>query len=331
MSEPAKILHPPTPLNAALDTNSSFQRLDDLRQNVETVFLGKKRIVRLTIACLLSGGHLLLEDVPGVGKTTLALALARSLGVDFRRIQFTSDLLPGDILGVSIFDQKKSTFEFKPGPIFSNVVLADEINRTTPRTQSALLEAMSDAQVSVEDRTWDLPSPFLVIATQNPLEHHGTYPLPESQLDRFLMRLSIGYPGPEIERRIVLNRGGAAPVDSLQPVLDSNEFAALQGCVDAVRVDESIVDYVMNVIDATRTHPGVRVGVSTRGALALTRLCRAWALVNGRDYVIPDDARELLVPVLSHRIALANTTAGGDREAAESLVEEIAVGVEVPR
>lgn len=309
----------------------SQSRLRDLQENVETVFRGKPRVVRLTVACLLARGHLLLEDVPGVGKTTLALAIARSMGLGFQRIQFTSDLLPSDIVGVTIFAQTRGEFEFKPGPIFNNVILADEINRTTPRTQSALLEAMSDGRVSVEDRTWDLPSPFLVIATQNPLEHHGTYPLPESQLDRFLMRLSIGYPGKAVERSIVLSRGAETPVDSLGPVLRPDEFAALQGKVEDVRIEESIVDYLMAVIDESRNDPRIRIGVSTRGALALARVSRAYALVQGRDYVIPDDVRDLLLPVLAHRVALGNTAAGGDRMLAESVIEDLATRVPIPR
>ncbi len=326
---PAAVPMSTVPKTAASEISGA--RLVDLQDNVEKVFRGKPRVVRLTLACLLAKGHLLLEDVPGVGKTTLALALARSMGLGFQRIQFTSDLLPSDIVGVTVFAQARGEFEFKPGPIFNNVILADEINRTTPRTQSALLEAMSDGRVSVEDRTWDLPDPFLVIATQNPLEHHGTYPLPESQLDRFLMRLSIGYPGKSVERSIVMNRGAGAPVDSLKPVLEPDEFAALQAKVDDVRIDESIVDYLMAIIDESRTDSRIRIGVSTRGALALSRVSRAYALVQGRDFVIPDDVRDLLLPVLSHRIALGNTAAGGDRALAESVIEDLATRVPVPK
>ena len=310
--------------------SASIARLADLQENVERVFRGKPRVVRLTVAALLARGHVLLEDVPGVGKTTLALALARSLGLDFRRIQFTSDLLPTDIVGVTVFSQKTGEFEFKPGPLFSNVVLADEINRTTPRTQSALLEAMSEGRVSVDDRTRPLPDPFLVIATQNPLEHHGTYPLPESQLDRFLVRLSIGYPGKAVERAIVMNRGADAPVESLEPVLSLDEFRALQAQVDDVEIDESIVDYAMQIIEETRTDSRIRIGVSTRGALALVRAAKAYALVAGRTFVIPDDVRDLLVPVLAHRVSLGVTSAGSDRAIAESVIEDLATRVRVP-
>lgn len=310
--------------------HAPVERLRDLQENVERAFLGKPRVVRMTIAALLAGGHVLLEDVPGVGKTTLALALARSLGLEFRRVQFTSDLLPTDIIGVTVFAQGTGEFEFRRGPIFSNVVLADEINRTTPRTQSALLEAMSEGRVSVDDGTLDLPDPFLVIATQNPLEHHGTYPLPESQLDRFLMRLSIGYPGRAIERGILLQRGATPPVETLRPVLDVGEFRALQVAVDDVVVEESVVDYAMRIVETTREDPRVRIGVSTRGALALIRAARAHALVDGRDYVLPDDIRDLLVPVLAHRFSLGSTAPGGDRLLAESLIEELAASVPAP-
>ena len=318
-------MNSPTPTHAA-----ALSRLSDLQENVERVFRGKPRVVRLTIAALLAHGHVLLEDVPGVGKTTLALALARSLGLEFRRIQFTSDLLPSDIVGVTVFSQNSGAFEFKAGPIFANVVLADEINRTTPRTQSALLEAMSEGRISVDERTLPLPDPFLVLATQNPLEHHGTYPLPESQLDRFLMRLSIGYPGRAIERAIVMNRGGEAPVESLEAVVSLEEFRALQATVNGVAIDERIVDYAMQIVEATRSDPRIRIGVSTRGALALIRAARAHALVEGRTYVIPDDVRNLLVPVLSHRLSLGATAPGGDRLIAESLVEDLATKVAVP-
>ncbi len=304
--------------------------LERLLDNVESVFRGKRRVVQMTLTCLLAKGHLLLEDVPGVGKTTLALALARSLGVDFRRIQFTSDLLPADVVGVSIWSQTNDQFDFKPGPIFANIVLADEINRTTPRSQSALLEAMSEGRVSVDNVTHQLPDPFLVIATQNPLEHHGTYPLPESQLDRFLMRLSVGYPERDIEREILLNRRGADPVHTLAEVLDRDAVVALQKAAEEVRIDDGIVDYILNVIDETRRDPRVRIGVSTRGALAMTRACRALAVVEGRDFVVPDDARALVVPVLAHRLSLTGT-ADADMQRSEAIMEELASRVEVPK
>ena len=310
--------------------NVSPERVDELRENVERVFRGKSNIVRLTVACLIARGHLLLEDVPGVGKTTLALAIARSMGLSFNRVQFTSDLLPSDIIGVSVYSPKADEFEFRPGPIFSNVVLADEINRTTPRTQSALLEAMSEGSVSVDNVTRQLPSPFLVIATQNPLEHHGTYPLPESQLDRFLMRLSIGYPGREIERSILENRGLTEPVQSLEPVLDPGAFRALQKRAAEVRVEESIVTYLLDIIEATRQADRVRIGVSTRGGLSLTRAARALALVEGRDYVIPDDVHELVVPCLGHRLSLAESGRGTNHDEAAMILRDIMGDVPPP-
>ncbi|MFW5967696.1 MAG: AAA family ATPase [Persicimonas sp.] len=305
-------------------------RLKDLQDNIETVFRGKPRVVKRTVACLLAGGHLLLEDVPGVGKTTLGLALARSLGLDFQRIQFTSDLLPSDIIGVSVYLADEAEFEFKPGPLFAGVVLADEINRTTPRTQSALLEAMSEGKVSVDNVTRELPDPFLVIATQNPLEHHGTYPLPESQLDRFLMRLSIGYPGREIERQIVMERRREEPVDALEAVLDVGEFRALQKRAAEVDIEESLVDYLMEVVERTRRDSRIRIGVSTRGALALAQVARARALIENRDYCVPDDLRALFVPCFAHRIALAGSAGDADMDQAEMLVEELVSDVPVP-
>lgn len=317
----------PATLSKASDTAA---HLSSLLDNIESVFRGKRRVVRMTLTCLLARGHLLLEDVPGVGKTTLAVAMARSLGVDFNRIQFTSDLLPADVVGVSIWSQRSENFEFQPGPIFSNIVLADEINRTTPRSQSALLEAMSEGRVSVDNVTHDLPDPFLVIATQNPLEHHGTYPLPESQLDRFLMRLSVGYPERSVEREILLERRGTDPVHDLSSVLDRDAVLALQMATESVRIDDGIVDYILNVIDETRRDPRVRIGVSTRGALAMTRACRALAVVEGRDFVVPDDARELVVPVLAHRLSLTGT-ADADMQRSEAIMEELATKVEVPK
>ncbi|QDG49672.1 MoxR family ATPase [Persicimonas caeni] len=308
----------------------SLDRLTDLQANVESVFQGKTRVVRYTLACLLAGGHVLLEDVPGVGKTTLALALARSMGLSFQRIQFTSDLLPSDIIGVSVYRPETGDFDFKPGPLFAGVILADEINRTTPRTQSALLEAMSEGKVSVDNVTHQLPDPFLVIATQNPLEHHGTYPLPESQLDRFLMRLSIGYPSRRIERQILLERRLAEPVHELEAALDVSEFRALQQKAARVRLDETLVDYLMEVVDKTRRDTRVRIGVSTRGALAMARVARAWALVQGRDFCIPDDLRELFVPCFAHRLALAGSAGDGDKDQAEMVMEELVSEVPTP-
>ncbi|MFU8806132.1 MAG: AAA family ATPase [Bradymonadaceae bacterium] len=301
-----------------------------LQDNVESVFHGKTRVVRLTMACVLAQGHLLLEDVPGVGKTTLALAFARSLGLSFQRIQFTSDLLPGDIVGVSIYSPKEERFDFKPGPIFAGVVLADEINRTTPRTQSALLEAMSEGRVSVENTTHELPVPFMVMATQNPLEHHGTYPLPESQLDRFMMRLSIGYPAAKVERNILMERKGVEPVQELASVLTGEEVLALQELATRVRLEESIVDYILAVVERTRRDDRIRIGVSTRGALGVSKAARAMALLDGRDFCVPDDVRNLFVPVLAHRISLSAGAGAQGREQAEAILEEIVGSVAVP-
>lgn len=308
---------------------SSHARLQQVLAHVDTVFKGKPELVTLTLACLLSRGHVLLEDVPGVGKTTLALALAKTLGLDFRRVQFTSDLLPSDILGVSVFSQDKSEFSFRPGPIFSNVVLADEINRTTPRTQSALLEAMSERRVSVDNDTHALPDPFLVIATQNPLELYGTYPLPESQLDRFLMRLSVGTPSREVEIGLLTSRTSSAPVDTLKALLSPEEFRAFQDEVDSVQFNETVAQYVLDVVEATRRDPRVKIGVSTRGALALAQACRAWAFLDDRSFVVPDDARRLIVPCLAHRLSL-NGVANAEKSHSESVMEDIASKVKIP-
>ncbi len=308
----------------------AVDRLHDIAEHVGQVFRGKRQVVRLTLASLLAQGHVLLEDVPGVGKTTLALALSRALGLDFQRVQFTSDLLPTDILGISVFHQTKGDFEFKPGPIFSNLVLADEINRTTPRTQSALLEAMSERKVSVDNVTYDLPDPFLVIATQNPLEHHGTYPLPESQLDRFLVRLSIGYPDQSVERDILLERRGGNPVYDLEPLLGEGEFLELQKRAEKIQMSETIADYMLAIVDATRTDQRIRIGVSTRGALALSAASRALAMVEGRDFVIPDDVRELAVPCLAHRISLAASLGDNSMAQSESVLEDIVASIQIP-
>jgi MoxR-like ATPase len=315
------------------ETHASLGLLEGLVAEVEKVFHGKREVVRLAVSALLARGHLLFEDVPGVGKTTLAHALARGLGLGFRRIQFTSDLLPSDVLGVSVFNPRTSEFEVRPGPIFANVILADEINRAPPRTQSGLLQAMQEGQVTLEDRTFVLPSPFLVMATQNPLEHHGTYPLPESQLDRFLMRLTIGYPGAEAERKILLESARVEPVlDSLEPVLTPAQVLHLQDEVEQVRADEAIVDYLMEIVRRTRTASGFRMGVSPRGMIALFRAARAFALVSGRRYLIPDDVRRLVVPCLAHRLLPAGATAAtlDAHDQAAALLERIMAETEVP-
>lgn len=304
------------------------EQLSNLQDNISSVFFGKSQVIRWTVASVVARGHVLFEDVPGVGKTTLALAMAKSLGLSFQRIQFTSDLLPGDILGVSVYSTKSGEFSFRPGPIFAGLVLADEINRTTPRTQSALLEAMSEGSVSVDDQTLELPQPFIVVATQNPLDHHGTYPLPESQLDRFMLRLSIGYPGGEIERAIVMDRSFREPVEDLESVMDAEALYRLQRTSATIRVDESVVDYVLKIVEATREHPRIRIGISTRGALAAVRMVRAIALLEGREYAIPDDAREIVVPCLAHRLSMQS--GNQDQAGAEALMESIVSEVEIP-
>src|SRR5213593_3108304 len=282
----------------------TFEKVAALQANVERVIRGKAEVVQFCIAALLARGHILLEDVPGVGKTTLAHALARSLSLSFQRIQFTSDLLPADIVGVTIFNQDQQEFEFVSGPIFTNVLLADEINRATPKSQSALLEAMNEGMISIEKRRLPLPDPFLVIATQNPVEHVGTYPLPESQLDRFLMRLTIGYPNTVDEKKLLRAGGAAEALEQLEPVLEEAEVRELQAQVASIHVNESLVDYLMTIVQTTRSHPEVVLGVSTRGALTYFKACQALAMASGRDFVIPEDIKRLAAPVLSHRIVM---------------------------
>jgi MoxR-like ATPase len=317
----------PAPLSST--DIGAVRKLEDA---VASVIRGKPEAIRAAIVTLLSRGHLLIEDIPGVGKTTLARALAHALGGTFRRVQFTSDLLPSDIVGVSIYDQHGKVFELKRGPIFANVVLADEINRTTPRTQSALLEAMSEGSVSIDDATHELPRPFMVIATQNPAEHYGTYPLPESQMDRFLLRISLGYPQKGIERDLLKNRHGADPVADVQPVVDLAAVRTLQDGVETIRMDDALVDYTMNIVEETRRHPSIAVGISTRGALAWYRAAQAAALAAGRDFVIPDDIKSLAIPCLSHRLVLAQAhdSLGRARTDGERVIAEIVGRVAVP-
>ena len=314
---------------AGPDAVDAAKRLADLEANVELVFRGSREAVRLAVVCLVARGHMLIEDVPGVGKTTLAQALARSLGLSFQRIQFTSDLLPSDILGVSIWSQHKETFEFVPGPIFASVVLADEINRATPKTQSALLEAMSERQVTVERRRLDLPDPFLVLATQNPLEYLGTFPLPESQLDRFEMHLRLGYPQVSQERELLLRGGVEGELARLQPVLSAEEVRAIQASAAEVTVSERLVDYVLALAARTRQGEPFQLGVSTRAALGLVRAAQAMALAEGRDFVLPDDVQRLVVPVLAHRVLLRRGAASLDasRRALEQVVAETPIPV----
>jgi MoxR-like ATPase len=306
-------------------------KIKKLQENIETVVIGKTQVVKLAITTLLAKGHLLIEDVPGIGKTTLAHALARSIQCTFHRIQFTSDLLPSDIIGVSIYDQRKGAFEFKKGPIFANVILADEINRTTPKTQSCLLEAMSDAQVSVDDKSYPLPQPFMVVATQNPIEHHGTYPLPESQLDRFMMRIRIGYPAETDEKKILKNQRLQISVEDMKPGLTVEELLDLQRMVDSVKMDESLLDYILAIIGMTRKSKTFKLGASPRGGLILSKAAKALALVEGRNYCIPDDIKSLAVPVLAHRVLLkAEPGLQGTSEGAESALQEVLENVPVP-
>ncbi|MEZ6100998.1 MAG: MoxR family ATPase [Pirellulaceae bacterium] len=287
------------------------------------VVMGKPDVVRMCLVALLAGEHVLLEDVPGVGKTLVGKALARSVSGDFCRIQFTPDLLPSDILGTGIYDQQSGKFNFNRGPIFANIVLADEINRTPPRTQSALLEAMSDGQVSIDGQTHALPDPFMVIATQNPFEFEGTYPLPESQLDRFLMRLSMGYPGREHELRVLASHRSGEPIAELTPVVDPAQVVQLQTAVRDVTVEDSIQEYLLEVVDATRNCEELHVGASTRGALCLYRAAQSLALIEGRDYVIPDDVKHLTVPVLAHRVIAKTYLHGGQRAAIEAMIRRL--------
>jgi len=314
-----------------MDTGTA-SALRALEANIAQALVGKSDVVRLAIVALLARGHLLIEDVPGVGKTTLAHALARSLGLAFRRIQFTSDLLPSDILGVSVFDPRKAEFEFRPGPIFANIILADEINRTTPKTQSSLLEAMNESQVSLDHHTYRLPQPFMVLATQNPLEYHGTHPLPESQMDRFLLRIRVGYPDETHERQL-LRGAGASSVERLQSVLDGQAVLALQAQADAVTIEESLLGYVMAIVQATRTHPALALGVSPRGSLALVRAAKALALSEGRPYCVPDDVKELAVPAFAHRVLLRSRWDDpvGETPGAEQVIQQILQDVPVPR
>jgi MoxR-like ATPase len=310
------------------DPLAAAEPIQRLEENVGRVLRGKPEVIRLAVVSLLASGHVLIEDVPGVGKTSLAHALARSLGLSFQRIQFTSDLLPSDILGVSIFNQKSQQFEFVPGPIFANVVLADEINRATPKTQSALLEAMSEGQVTVERKRFLLPQPFLVIATQNPLEHQGTFPLPESQLDRFLMSLQIGYPPLEAERELLLSGGVQGILDELQSVLDRDELLAIQAAAQRVNVSTKLASYMLDIAEATRQGGEFLLGVSTRGAQGLYRAVQALALCEGRRFAVPDDVQRLAVPVLAHRIVLSR--GGGGAESTRTALERIVASRPVP-
>jgi len=307
--------------------------LEKLRQNVQGAFRGKAEIVEMTLTALLARGHVLLEDVPGTGKTTLARSLAHSVHCEFHRVQFTSDLLPSDVLGVSVFREESGQFEFRKGPIFANILLADEVNRTTPRTQSALLEAMSEGRVTIDNNTHDLPSPFMVIATQNPKEFFGTYPLPESQLDRFMLRLSIGYPELTVERDIIERYGWTDAAQALSTVATIDDVRRWQTRVEQVNVEQSVMDYVMAIVEETRKSRHLELGVSTRGAISLYRAIQARAYVLGRAYATPDDVQALVVPVFSHRVWVRSHHEGGasQRDEAATILNELLETVPVPR
>ena len=312
------------------DNDTSVDEISRLRANIEQAVLGKPEVVKLVVTALLAGEHILLEDVPGVGKTLIAKALAKSLDGRFTRLQFTPDLLPSDITGSSVYNSSTGQFTFNPGPIFANVVLADEVNRAPPRTQSALLEAMGEGQVSADGETHRLPKPLLVIATQNPFEFEGTYLLPESQLDRFLLRISVGYPERARERELLDSHRSGEPVDTLQPVLSTQRVMELQAAVRSIRFEASLVDYLLDIVHATRDSERVQVGVSTRGAIAFYRAAQALACVEGRQHVIPDDIKRLAIPVLSHRVVSRGMLPGADRSATEDVIRSLLGGVPVP-
>lgn len=305
-------------------------RIDALQKNIGAVLLGKEAVIRLAIVALLGEGHLLIEDAPGVGKTSLAKAIAQSLNCGFSRLQCTPDLLPSDILGASVFLPNKGEFEFRKGPIFTNVLLADEVNRTTPRTQSALLEAMMERQVSVEGQTYPLSRPFFVLATQNPFEFEGTYPLPENQLDRFMLRIEVGYPDREAEREIFRSHRAGEPVEQLKPVLTGDQLAELQQATRQVRMDDSLADYIIELVDATRKHEQLALGISTRGALTMYRAAQSMALVSGRDYVTPDDIKQLVVPVFGHRIICGGVVREGQRVRSRQILQQLLDRIPVP-
>jgi len=310
----------------------SAELLARLQPAIQSVIPGKAQVIQLALVTLFARGHLLIEDVPGVGKTTLAHALARSFDCAFQRIQFTSDLLPADVVGISVYSQQAQCFEFRPGPIFANIVLADEINRTTPKTQSALLEAMNEYQVTVDNQTHVLPQPFMVIATQNPIEHHGTYPLPESQLDRFLIRLRMGYPAPESEREILRHFADTEPLEKVEPVMTTLEVVEIQRAVRRVSVDDALVSYTLSIVEKTRQHEHLSLGVSPRGSMSLYRAAQALAMLEGRSYCIPDDFKHLVLSVFAHRCVVSTRYASTLKkgEQAEAILQEIVEGTPVP-
>jgi MoxR-like ATPase len=311
---------------------TASSRLVELQRSIAKVVKGKEDVIHLALTALLARGHLLIEDVPGVGKTTLAQALARSFRCSFQRIQFTSDLLPSDVIGVSVFNPATQEFDFKPGPIFANIIVADEINRTTPKTQSALLEAMNESQITVDNHTRPLPQPFLVVATQNPIEHHGTYPLPESQLDRFLMRIRMGYPSRTSEKEIIRNNSAAGHADQIAPLMDANDVVGMQQTISQVKVEESLLDYALEIVERTRQTEQLSLGVSSRGAVMLHRAAQARAFLEGRDYCLPDDFKRLIVPVFAHRVVVSSRYVSTQKksEQAEAILREILETTRVP-
>lgn len=304
------------------------EKIGVLRENIKKVIKGKDEVIDNCLCSLFSKGHVLIEDIPGTGKTTLAQAISVSTGLNFRRIQFTSDLLPSDILGVNMFDQQKREFVFKRGPIFSNIILADEINRTSPKTQSALLEAMNESHVTVDGVNYELPVPFLVIATQNPFEYQGTFPLPESQIDRFSIRIEMGYPDSKSEKKIVGRKSYNNGVENLKPVLTADDIVEIQNVVERVNVDDSILDYLLSIVEKTRDGNGFALGISTRGAITLKHLAQARAVLEGRNYCIPDDVKRMVVPAFAHRVVLkssSNSEGYSEREALEDVLRKVAV------
>lgn len=313
----------------AVDTSRSRAAFHKIHENLGRVMRGKSDALRLLVVALFAGGNVLMEDVPGVGKTTLAKSLARSIRGDFKRVQFTPDLLPTDILGTSIFNPKEACFNFKEGPVFTNILLADEINRASPRTQSSLLEAMNEGQATIEGVTRQLPAPFLVLATQNPIEYHGTYPLPEAQLDRFAVRLELGYPDLEAEIEVLESQQTRHPIDTLEPVVDLEQIRVAQADVRAVRVERPVSRYIMALVHATREDARIRLGVSTRGSLSMYRMAQSLALCEGRDYALPDDVKALATPVLAHRI-VRETKAKYSGVSKEGMIEDIVARVKVP-
>jgi MoxR-like ATPase len=313
-------------------TSTAASRIGELQRSIARVVKGKEEAIQMALMTLLARGHLLVEDVPGVGKTTLAHAIARSFHCTFQRIQFTSDMLPSDVIGVSVYNPVAQEFEFKPGPIFANIIVADEINRTTPKTQSALLEAMNESQITVDNHTHPLPKPFLVLATQNPIEHHGTYPLPESQLDRFLMRIRMGYPARASEKEIIRNNAGTGGAEQVAALMDAADVTAMQETVSQVRVDDSLLDYALDIIERTRQTEQLSLGVSPRGAVMLHRAAQARAFLEGRDYCLPDDFKRLIVPVFAHRVVVSSRYVSTQKksEQAESILREIVDTTRVP-